>query len=118
MRIDHDVVRAAQPLVAEAFIKTRDFAGAQIDLLDPSPCVAVRHTRRTNDAAVRCPGKAAVVADVAAPIFTDRCAVRAAPQLCDHSPAAVRQATSQGLPAYFDHQHGAIGEGYRALRKC
>src|SRR5690606_8413758 len=91
MRIEHDVVRAAELHVAGAAIEDLHRAGLQVDALDAAAAIVLGLKDRPALARLLVPFEAAIVADIAFAVGTDGGTVRPAAGCRDHLLRAVRQ---------------------------
>src|SRR5690554_2796100 len=118
VRIEDDVVGTAQAMLADAIVEHVDATGLEVDAFDPPAAIVGGLERRRLDVAVAAPFEAAVVADVAGAVRSDRGAIGAAARAGDDARlAAARIDAGQGAAADLDHQQRSVGRDHRSFRK-
>jgi hypothetical protein len=117
VRIEHDIVRAAQRMPAALRVHRLEPAGRGIDNLDAAADIVVALHDRPQRALVAEPGEAAVIAQEELALRSDRQAVRAAGDLGDDVDFTCRRYTRNLLPGDLDEQHRSIGHCHGSFRK-
>src|SRR4051794_37639777 len=100
------------------FVEALDRSCRKIDRIDPSARVARGCGSRHEAPGTLVPFEAAAVADVAAAVRSDRRAIGAAPGDRDHALLTVRADSREPSACKLAHQHRAVGERDRSLRKA
>src|ERR1700722_7507032 len=117
MPVEHQIVRASQRMRA-AFVDDRlHLAALHIDPLDGTAEIVFRLRSRHDHVAGRDPAKAAIVADVAFAVGSDRRAIGAARNFRDHLLATFGPYSGQPLPSDFNQHHRSVRHHHRPFRK-
>jgi hypothetical protein len=115
--VEHEIVGAAQRMLATVRISSLDLASVQIYELDAAALIVLTLQIRTEGAAFPDPGKPAVVADAHPAVGPQGSPVGSSANAGDHVNAAVRGDARKRFPCYLNEDNRSVRHGDRTFRK-